>query len=177
MSDKKQTDLIREEYILRRQNMNKYTVNGEIKLEAAEGFQLMTAEEIAKLSSGDDSERFGLWDKERHVMFLVDAKKYSGFMLMMTDIQKIAKRNEELNRKLYTNLGYEAEGGFKREVGGLSAEGYRFSFHVENANQSAVCLLVLHGKTVYRFTINGRTENREENEALFAEILDTIEFN
>jgi len=157
--------------------MSTYTINGEIRLEAPEGFKLMTAEEMAKISNGDASGRFGLWDKEHHVMLLADWKRYNALWLKLTDIRKIAKRNEELNRKPYANFSYKGQRTLSRTIGGLEAEGYRFSFRVEDVSQSAACMLVLHGNNVYRFTMNGRTENLEENEDLFAAVLDSVKFS
>ena len=156
--------------------MSKYTVNEEISLEAADGFKVMTDEEISAVSSGDASKRWGLWDKERHVMILADWKKYNGLLLGLTNISKIAARNEELNRKLYGNYGYKPEGTIKRAIDGQEAEGYRFSYTVEGTEQSASCLLVRYKKTVYRFIVNGRTENRERDEEILKHVLNTAAF-
>lgn len=156
--------------------MGKFNVNGEISFEAAEGFQVMTNEELTKVTGTEGGDRWGLWDKERHVMVVIDWKKYNRLLLGLTDITKIAERNEELNSKLYANNNYQMESNLKGTIGGLEAEGYRFSFQVGEVVQSADCLLVRHEKNIYRFTCNGRSANRSENEALFKQILDTVEF-
>ncbi len=156
--------------------MEKYTVNGEISVSAPEGFQLMTAEELTKLFVSGDPSRWGLWDRERHVMLIVEWKKYSRLMLALSDIKSVAKRNETLSRKAYAANDYELEEFVSGTIGGRQAEGYRFSFRVEDTEQGAEVRLLRQGNFIYRFTVNGRGANREVNRELFKNFLDTVTF-
>ena len=121
--------------------MSKATVNGLMSIEIPEGFHTMSAEELRQAYRDDNPDRWGMWDQERHVMVTVMWKEYSRLLMMLADVKAICRKNEQIAAKGYAGNGYERGGFFSASVDGRPAEGYRFSYRVGDAEQSAETLL------------------------------------
>lgn len=148
--------------------MSKATVNQLISVEVPDGFQQMSAEELQQAYRDSNPNRWGMWDKARHVMVTVMWKEYPQLMkLLMPDLTAVCRKNEQMAAKGYAGNGYGCGGFFSASVDGKPAEGYRFSYRVGDAEQSAETILFRQDMTVYSVTLAGRTENREADRELF----------
>jgi hypothetical protein len=59
-------------------------------------------------------------------------------------------------------------------IGDIKAEGYRFSYSVENICQTVTNYLVKDGKTVYALMCFGREENQAADQAEFRGIMESL---
>ena len=104
--------------------MSKQTINNVISLEIPDSFQLMSSEELRDMSkNGGDPYRWGVRDRENHVLITVMWKQYSAILAWLADLKAIAKKNEQMTRKAYGKHEYRLLGfdSLKAgESGGLS---------------------------------------------------------
>ena len=152
--------------------MSKAVVNELISVEIPDGFYTMTPEELRQAYQNEKQNRWGMWNKERHVMVTVMWKEYPWLMrLLLSDVKAICRKNEEMAGKGYAGHGYECGGFFSVNVDGKKAEGYRFSYLVGDVEQSAETILFWYEKNIFSVTIGGRKENREADRELFDRII------
>ncbi len=151
--------------------MSKATVNDLMSIEVPEGFHTMSAEELRQAYQDDKQNRWGMWDQDRHVMVTVMWKEYPRLLMMLSDVKGISRKNEQMAAKGYAGNGYECGGFFSVNVDGEKAEGYRFSYHIGNVEQSAETILFKLEKTIFSITCGGRRENREADRELFDRII------
>ena len=157
--------------------MNKETVNGTVEIEIPDGFYVMSAEELRQAYQSEDPNRWGMRDKERHIIVTVMWKAYSVLPgLFLSDLKAVCKKNEHLSSKGYAGHGYRCDGFFSLSVDGQPAEGYRFSYRVEDVEQSAETILIRQGRTIYSVTFAGRTENKEADQEVFSGITAGIRY-
>ena len=157
--------------------MNKNRINGELSVPCPAGFEVMGAEELDRVYTGGSANRWGMWNRERHVMITVLWQRYNPLLARLADMKAMARRNEQLNRKGYQDHGYSLEGFFSRTVCGMAGEGYRFTYRVGDADQRMETLLVKRGSVVYSLNCVGRAGDSAGNRALFEEVLDGIDTN
>ena len=157
--------------------MGRETIDGIVEVEVPDGFNVMNAEELRQVYQSEDPNRWGMRDKERHIIMTVMWKAYHGLAgLLLPDLKTVCKKNEQLSSKGYAGHGYRCDGFSSQSVDGQPAEGYRFSYQVGNAEHSAKTILVRHGKTIYSITFAGRAENQSADKELFAGITAGIRF-
>ena len=154
----------------------KILVNNEVYMTVPEGFHVMIEEELRQLFGDADPARWGLWDKERHIMVILDWKEYSPLTLKLTNVKKIATQNERIMEKGYKNNTFRLEGFFSAQVDGHEAEGYRYTYQVQGIGQKAESLLMIQKHTVYRLSFIGRTENEAADEPLYEELRSGLSF-
>ena len=155
--------------------MEKGWINGELFLPCPEGFGIMDEAELSRVYSCANPNRWGAWDKARHVMITVLWQRYNPLLAWLADRGAMVRRNEQLTRKGYRENDYRLIGFFSRAVCGLSAEGYRFTYRVQGVPQGAQTVLVKKGRTVYSVSCIGAAEALEENRVLFEAILDSAQ--
>ena len=131
----------------------------------------MSAEELRQAYRDDNPDRWGMWDQERHVMVTVMWKEYSRLMMMLADVKGICRKNEQIAAKGYGNNGYECGGFFSVNVDGEKAEGYRFSYRIDDVELSAETILFKLEKTIFTVTFASRRENRETDRELIDRII------
>ena len=151
--------------------MSKATVNGLMSIEIPEGFHTMSAEELRQAYRDDNPDLWGMWDQERHVMVTVMWKEYPRLLMMMTDLKGICRKNEQMAGRGYAANGYECGGFFSVDVDGEKAEGYRFSYRIDDVELSAETILFKLEKTIFTVTFASRRENRETDRELIDRII------
>ena len=152
--------------------MNRETVNEAMEVEVPNGFYVLSAEELRLAYQSEDPNRWGMRDKERHIILTVMWKEYRGRpVLFLPGLKSVCKKNEQLNCKEYSGHGYRCDGFFSLSVDRQPAEGYRFSYRVGDVEQSAETILVRYGRTIYSITFAGRAENKAADKEVFAGII------
>ena len=73
--------------------------------------------------------------------------------------------------KGYAGNGYECGGFFSANVDGEKAEGYRFSYRIDDVELSAETILFKLEKTIFTVTFASRRENRETDRELIDRII------
>lgn len=157
--------------------MSKQTINNVISLEIPDSFQLMSSEELRDMSkNGGDPYRWGVRDRENHVLITVMWKEYSVILAWLADLKAIAKKNEQMTGKAYGKHEYRLLGFDSLKAGETKADGYRFSYSVEGIQQIVTNYLIKNGKTVYAFMCVGREENMATDLAMFRSVMESLRF-
>ena len=157
--------------------MSRETIGGAVEVEVPDGFCVMSAEELKQAYQSEDPNRWGMRNKERHIIMTVMWKAYHGLAgLFLSDLRAVCKKNEQLSSKGYAGHSYRCDGFFSLSVDGQPAEGYRFSYRIGDVEQSAETILIKQDKTIYSFTFAGRTENKAADREMFAGITAGIRF-
>ncbi len=149
-------------------------IRNTLSIAVPEGFQPMSPEELRSLYRNDDPDRWGAWDKDRHVILTVSWKQYPALLSALADIRAVARRNRQLTEKEYAGHDYRPGGFFSLQTGAVRLEGYRFSYRLDSMVQCAETVLMKHQKTVYSITCVGREENAEEDSRTFRGILESL---
>ena len=156
--------------------MSRQMINNTFALQIPDSFELISPEELQGMSrNGGDPFQWGVRNREKHIMILALWKKYPAILSWMADLKSIAKRNQELAAKGYAGHGYKFREYLSWQAGEEKAEGYRFTYNVENISQTVINLLVKNGKMIYAFTFGERTENADEDLAAFRGIMESLE--
>ena len=156
--------------------MSRQTINDMFSVSLPESFELMSAEDLSELSrNGGDPYLWGARDRENHVMIVALWKQYPAILARMTDLKTIAKRNEQLTRRVYEGHDYRFLGSSTLQAGVKKAEGYSFSYCSEGVVQVVNSYLIRDGKMIYTFLCNGREANNATNQAIFREMLEDLQ--
>ncbi len=156
--------------------MSRQNVNNTFSLQIPETFEPMSAEDLRQLSAGGgDPYQWGVRDREHHVMIVALWKQYPALLAWMSDVKAIAKKNEQLTRRVYEGHDYRLLGFKALQAGDRNAEGYCFSYRAEGVSQVVNSFLVKEGKTVYSFLCTGREENTAADQAMFSEMLKSLQ--
>ncbi len=155
--------------------MSTQIINETFSLQLPDTFEPIPAEELRRLSEGGgDPVGWGARDRENHVMVLAMWKQYPALLARLADPKALAKKNEQLTRRLYEGHGYRLLGFFSGPAAGGQGEGYRFAYTAENNPHVRGTLLVKHGRTVYSFLIAGREENMNADQETFRRITESL---
>ena len=152
------------------------TINDAFTLQLPDTFELMSDKELGELSrGGGDPYQWGARDPERHVMLLALWKQYSSFLAGASDPKAIAKKNEQLTKKVYEGHDYQFLGFTSLQVGEINAEGYSFSYRLGDITQVIQSFLIKDKKTVYTISCAGREENIDADSEMFQEVIKSLE--
>ena len=156
--------------------MSRQTVNDTFSLQIPERFEPMSAENLRELSrNGGDPFRWGVRDRENHVIIAALWKPYPVFLVRLASLKSIARRNAQLAGKAYAGHNYRLLGFCSMQAGDEKAEGYRFRCSVDGAAQAMNCYLLRDGGTVYAFLCAGRENNAAADQSAFREMLESLQ--
>ena len=157
--------------------MSRQTVNDTFILQIPDHYEPMSAEDLRELSrNGGDPYQWGVRDRENHVMIVASWKEYPALLARLADLKSIARKNEQLTGGVYEGHDYRLLGFCSMQAGDVKAEGYRFSCRAEGVAQVMNSFLIKDGKTVYAFLCCGWEENTAADQAVFREILESLQY-
>ena len=155
--------------------MKREIIHEALALDIPDEFQRMTAEETLAIYRDENPNRWGTWNRRDHVMLIAAWSEYSALTVWLSDLRTMAKRNQSLVRKGYEGHDYQLLEYFSARAGKVPMEGYRFTYSVQSVRQYVSTVLLKKGRTVYSLSCIGWDENRQENKALFRDILDSLQ--
>ena len=157
--------------------MSKQIINETYSLQIPDSFEAMTEEELRGMTQGKgDPFGWGAADRENHVMILAMWKQYPALLSRLADLKAMAKKNEQLTRRMYEEHGYRFLEYFSMQAGDEKAEGYRFAYTAEGIAHVRTNVLVKDGKMIYAFFCAGREENAEADKAMFCKVMESLEY-
>lgn len=165
------TQVFPEQNERKKSHMTKEVINEKIALEIPEGFQVMSADDLYKLYQENNFDRWGIWNRDRHIVITVSWQRVPALLSVLADVKSIAKRNQQLAAKGYAGHNYREEGLFSAEAENVHLEGYRFSYDLQNFRQKAETLLMKYEKMIYNFTCVSREESAAEGSELFRNLI------
>lgn len=126
--------------------MGEALVHDELVVSCPEGFAVMGADEMKHAFLDDNPHRWGLWDKERHLMFVVTWHVSNAAIARLATPTSLAKRAGKIAAKTYRGRNYRQLGDYyKTQLCGLDAAGFRYEFELQDSEQQTV---VQQGETV-----------------------------
>ena len=153
---------------------NRVKINETLSIAVPEGFQHMSLNELNKLYQDENPDRWGIWDKDRHIIMTVLWKRYPALLSALADLRAAARRNQQRTEKGYAGHDYRLEGFFSLKPGNVQMEGYRVSYRLDSISQCAETVLMKHRQTIYSMTCVGREENADTDSNIFREVLEGL---
>ncbi len=147
-------------------------LNQELYMNIPEGFHVLSEEELSKLNHIDGAPIWCISDPDRHIMMSVSWKK-SGFASLLVSSGEIIKKMEADICRAMGSYGYELKWFITEDLGGVQAEGFRYTYTAQNIPMMGETLSVKKGKTFYYIHCYLREELQEESLRTVEEILRT----
>ena len=150
--------------------METKVLNGEWQVPVPDGFRELGSGEIARMNTVGEAPQWCAQDEARHIIVSAAWKK-SGFAALMLSSKEVAQKMEASLRKAMQPYGYRPEGFVTADVGGLTADGFRYSYTAQGIGMSGESLSLKKGKTFYYLHCYCRTALAEESLSVIEEML------
>lgn len=153
--------------------MNQKMLNNELMLSYGDSFQEMDRNELTRLQGIDMAERFGIWDKGRHIMVIISWHEISGLARKLfsplASPRELAERDEKIFRKKARSQNYRLEGFTSEKLCGMEAPGFRCTYEVSGVVQEARVQLLKHemagGKKTCTYHVDSYLRKELEGES------------
>ena len=155
--------------------MDYQLLNEELKLPVPDGFHMMDEAELGKYKTLQAAPSWCITDPERHIIVSVAWKK-SGLGALLLTSGEVAKKMEARLRKPMSPYGYRLQGFITETVGGVEAEGFRYSYTAQNIEMTGESFSLKKGKTFYYIHCYYRTERKDESSAVLQSIFHSSEW-
>jgi hypothetical protein len=130
----------------------------------------MSEEEIKRMNRiGGSDTGFCFSDPERHIIVSLAWKK-SAFASLMLSSEEAAEKAEKDIGRLLKNCGYHLDDTMTQQFGGITADGFRYSYKAQDIMMSAECLTLKKDKIFYYFHSYYRTELAAESRKTLQDI-------
>lgn len=156
--------------------MGKALVHDDLQVTTPATFVEMSSDEMNQAFQDNNSNRWGARDVRNHTMIVIAWQDSSKLLAKLVSTNSLIKRVEKLSAKGYANNEYELEGFFKRTLCGVEAEGFNFSYKVQDVQQRAQNIVLKHGKTCYTIYWIERKGSSKSAERALDFILDSLAF-
>lgn len=157
--------------------MNRSLINNELTVCYEDGFHTVSAGELNSMFRDTNPDRWGIWDKERHIIIAVFFHTSGGLLAkLFGDPQAIAKNNESVLKKTYRNSDYQFNGYYETEIAGHRAYGFEYEYSVGDVRQSERMDVIMHERTCYTFYCFARKEMKDESFAVYDGFLQSASF-
>ena len=157
--------------------MSRQIINETYSLQIPDHFEPVAAEDLLRLTQGrGDPFQWGVKDRENHVMILAMWKQVPALLSWLADPKAMARKNEQLTRKMYEGHDYRFLEFLSIRAGDEKAEGYRFAYTAEGVTHVRTNFLIKDGKTIYALICAGREENAEADQVMFRKVMESLEY-
>ena len=112
--------------------MGKIQLNNELNFSYPDAFKVLTEEDLKKYQFFEEAPGFCISDAQRHIMISISWRQANPFVAMLAGTADIARNMEAKIRKPMSRYGYKLEGFMNRQIGGKSADGYRYTYSVQD---------------------------------------------
>ena len=136
-----------------------------------EGFRILSAEERSGMQILENGEGEILQDPDRHIMISAAWKKHGRLVGLLAGTKDAVCAMEKKIAAAMKPYGYECTGFLQEEIGGETAEAFRYRYTAEDTDMSAESLIVVHDGIHYYVHCYYRTAAEDESPALFRKIL------
>ena len=155
-------------------NMNTVELNNDLCFSYPEGFQQMSREDLGRHKFIEEAPGFCVHDEERHIMISVSWRQANPFVAMLVGSAEVSRNMEAKVRKPMSKFGYKLEEFITREVGGKTADGYRYTYNVKGTGMIGESLSVKAGSNFYYIHSYFREELRKESLKVLDEIFGNV---
>lgn len=156
--------------------MNQVLVNNELSLSYPDGFHIMDGAELAQAYQNSNPNRWGIWDKDRHLIVSVFWHRTNRLLVSLADAKSVAKSTERKLRKGLKSHGYSFHGFYERELCGQRTHGFHYQYQVGDVVQSGETIILKHGSLCYTIYCYTRKDTQLAGDPVFEEILRSCSF-
>ena len=151
----------------------KLKINDRMSVAIDDGFHVMDEDERSRWRAiGEDF--VALSDPDRHLIVTIGWKEVPALALLILSPRDLAKNMEKTLAVEMKDYGYSLGGYKDRRIAGEKARGVYYSYESEGIAMAAESFVFKKGKTVYYLHLYSRAQYREENEGVWAAILDSV---
>ena len=150
--------------------MGKTQLNKELNLSYPDEFKVLTGEDLKKYQFYEEAPGFCISDAVHHIMISISWRQANPFVAMLAGTADIARNMEAKIRKPMSKFGYHLEEFITRQIGGKPADGYRYTYSVQDVGMVGESLSVKSGSNFYYIHSYFREELREESLKLLDQI-------
>ncbi|MBQ8053121.1 MAG: hypothetical protein IJ198_04870 [Lachnospiraceae bacterium] len=154
--------------------MGKIQLNNELNFSYPDAFKVLTEEDLKKYQFFEEAPGFCISDAQRHIMISISWRQANPFVAMLAGTADIARNMEAKIRKPMSRYGYKLEGFMNRQIGGKSADGYRYTYSVQDIGMLGESLSVKSGSNFYYIHCYLREALREESLRVLDEIFGAV---
>ena len=148
-SGRKTPDAIMDDHRRKReQTMEETVLNKELAMIVPEGFEPMSDEEKAQLSTPYGAPAWCVKDPDRH-MILSIAWKRSFFASMIVNARETAQKMEGKLHQLMQDMGYERRQFIEEDLDGIPCHGFRYGYDTSDVRMAAQSMVLKKDGTFY----------------------------
>ena len=123
--------------------------NNELSINCPDGFHIMDEEEKKKFAKLGEANVLCFSNPEKHMVFVVGAKQLNAFVRLVLNPADIAKNMYKCIVRGNKPYGIKAGKPEKTIIAGTEAEGFDYSYTVQDIGMSASSYSLLKGKNAY----------------------------
>lgn len=154
------------------------TINGELSIAYPRGFVAMGIDELKRSFGVNYQSVWGVQDKRRHAILAVFWKEASQLMAKVGSVlareASLARRAEQGARRAYRMSDYQLERFFGRELAGVQAQGFAYSFADGRVRQQAQTLVFKRETRCYTLYYFTHEDRAQANEPAYEEMLASL---
>ena len=153
-----------------REYIEEAVLNEELVINIPEGFHELGVAELESINHYGNVPDWCISDPDRHMILSISWKK-NGLAAMLLSSKDVAKKMETELKRLMAAYNFETQGEVKEDVGGLKADGFRYSYKAQSIDMAGETLSIKKGKMFYYIHCYMREELLHESRQVLKEIL------
>ena len=157
--------------------MTESIINGEMKVRVPDGFEIMDAETLKEAYMDDNPDRWGIRDRERHIVISVFYHRSSPALVKIAgNAGAVAKSTQSKLKKGLKDYAYSFGKYFDCTAGDLKASGFTYEYELKGIRQKAETVVAIKGNCCYTFYYYARKDGSPEDRRLFEDFLGSVSF-
>lgn len=149
-------------------------LNDELEMSCPDGFHIMDENERKGLRMARGGECVLFSDPERHMIVSVGWRKSGLFAGFLPDTGGIAVKAEKSMIGSMKRFGCTKESDSERQLDGETAKGFRYRYTAQDIEMCGETYALKRRKTVYYFHLYTRAALKDENQAVWSEMLNSV---
>ena len=153
--------------------MNEQIINGEVAVTVPEGFKALSEQEVRAWNPKAYGNNFVMRNEQDHLAIIVSWKK-TNFLNKNMPLSKVIDTTKDNLKK--ADPSFQTVENITTSLAGKEAEGFRYTYSVQDTEQTGIYLLTKYNHTLYAFAYIARSNNFDEQYHSFEEILNSAAF-
>lgn len=117
-----------------------------------------------------------LQDRERHMIVIASHQQLPLISRIMLKDREVVSSMEKSCAQAMKNFDYRLGAFMSRQIGEKTAYGFHYTYTAEGVPMEGECCFVKDGKLMYNLFVYYREEMREDSEATWESILDSVKW-
>ena len=155
--------------------MEKVKVVDGLFIGCPEGFHVMDREELKEMEFIASGPGIVMRDPERRMIVSVGVQKLNGFSALMLNQKELAENMEKRIADSMQFNGYQFRTMLERKAGADKANGLSYEYTAKETEMYAESFAVKKGKNVTYYHMYSRNCEKDDNIAVWEEILGSVE--